>query len=530
MTDAMFHLDAVARSVPEPVLPPDTLNFHISGILRATRPFLDTDHDWILPNIEVLQQQISMYDALLDRIDEIRSEMQSHRDVVHKSLVAYSSTLAPIRRLPTEILGAVFRSVQTSLSWKTERSGWDGPEALDFSRGPWKLSHVCGAWRDIVLSYPQLWSHIVLQYHWTDCPTETLHHTVPALEAMILRSAQHPLDITFDLQYINNEDAAIRAFSVILEESYRWRSIDLQIPLTLLEQLKVVRGKISCLESLTMKTSFIPSSSREGLPEEVRSAFIDAPRLQKVTLHHTNGFGAFMFPLHIARLAAFMDNVSNLEVYQSLVECHLLVDPPSGPNIVFTHHIDLPNLRRLFVSSPHLLSYLRLPSLDDLMICSFNASDMHSVVVVMNEFVRRSRCTLTSLAIHNPVAFHQVFIKDCLLLMDSLVSLEISLFWNVEANVIFDALASIGFLPNLQHLSLGVPFAPPSLWDPLAAMLGSRSQYLRSVKISCGRFDNVDGINEHLAPLWPSGLPVVVSMERNDDYDAMSCFGNFKCA
>ncbi len=52
--------------------------------------------------------------------------------------------------------------------------------------------HVCGAWRDIVLSYPQLWSHIVLR-----SPMETLDHTVPALQAMILRSAQHPLDIMF---------------------------------------------------------------------------------------------------------------------------------------------------------------------------------------------------------------------------------------------------------------------------------------------------------------------------------------------
>ncbi len=35
-----------------------------------------------------------MYDALLNRIDEVRSEMQRHRDAVHKSMSAYSSTLA----------------------------------------------------------------------------------------------------------------------------------------------------------------------------------------------------------------------------------------------------------------------------------------------------------------------------------------------------------------------------------------------------------------------------------------------------
>lgn len=43
-TDAILHLDAVARSIPKPVFPPDALNSQVSGILRAT-PFLDTDRD-----------------------------------------------------------------------------------------------------------------------------------------------------------------------------------------------------------------------------------------------------------------------------------------------------------------------------------------------------------------------------------------------------------------------------------------------------------------------------------------------------
>ncbi len=163
------------------------------------------------------------------------------------------------------------------------------------------------------------------------------------------------------------------------------------------------------------------------------------------------------------------------------------------------------------------------------MICAANTSDIHVVVLVMNEFVHRSRCTLTSLAIHNPVAFHQVFIQDCLLLMDSLVSLEISLFWNVEVKVIFDALASIKFLTNLQHLSLWIPYVQPSQWVPLTAMISSRGQYLRSIRISCGSSGDVERINEHLAPLWPPGLPMVVSMERNVNYDAISRLGKFEC-
>ncbi|KAK0220426.1 hypothetical protein IW262DRAFT_1494506 [Armillaria fumosa] len=302
-TNAMLYLDAVALSIPEPVLPPKALNSQVSEILRATGPFFDTDRDSILQNIEVLEQQpLPVYDALLKRIDEIRSEVQRHRDAVHKSMAAYSSTPAPIRRLPKELFRAVFR------------------EVLDFSQGPWKLSHVCGAWRDIVLSYPQLWTHIVLQY-WPTLPTEA-PLTIPALQAMIPRSAQHPLDIVFELEDSDKRDATVQVFPMVLEESYRWKSIVLQIPLTVLEQMNMVRGKIPCLESLTVKTSYIPYHNREELPEDIRNAFIDAPHLRKAVSYRAYLFGNFVFPHHITHLATSMSNVSNLGAYQSLVECH----------------------------------------------------------------------------------------------------------------------------------------------------------------------------------------------------------------
>ncbi|KAK0237750.1 hypothetical protein EDD85DRAFT_831675 [Armillaria nabsnona] len=542
VADTMFHLDAVARSVPEPVLPPDALNSQISGILRATRPFLETDRDWILQNIELFQQQLSGYDALLDRIDEVRLEMQRRRDVVHRSMASYSSTLAPIRRLPSDIFRAVFREVQIlprcNAGDESESESEFEEYVLDFSQGPWKLSHVCGAWRDIILSYPQLWSHIVLQYNWTSYPMETLHHTMSALQAMISRSAQHPLDIVFELDGNGKEDAAIQTFPVILEESYRWRSINLQISLPLLERLKVVRGKIPCLESLNMKTAPAPShyfiTSWHGtapsgtygiqeLPEEDQTVFIDAPRLRKVILYHTHGLGDFMFPPHITHLATRIGNLSSLEAYRSLVECRLFEKKEPGPDVFPPHPIHLPNLRRLYVSSLYLLAYLRLPSLDDLMI-SFvdNASDIDDVVLVINEFIHHSRCTLTSLAIHNLFAFQQVFIEDCLLLMDSLVSLEIRLFPYADVKVIFNALASSKFLPNLQHLLLRVPCTQPSLWEPLTAMIRSRSQYLRSIRISCSGADDAETVDELLAPLWLPGLSMVVSMDN-----AISDFENF---
>ncbi len=367
-TNAMFHLDAAAQSVPEPVFPPDTLDDHIPGILRATRPFFDTDRDWIVSNVGDLRRQVSVYDALLNRIEEIRLEVQSRRDAVHKAMVVYSSTLAPVRRLPVDVLRTVFREIQRS-QWRNTTQ--TVRETLAFSQGPWTLSHVCGAWRDAVLSYPQLWSHIVLHFRFRF----SLHHTLVALKAMILRSEQCPLDIVFKLDDKYNEDIhhmAAEVFSVILEASHRWRNLLLDSSLELLERLKGIRGRIPRLKYLTLDTSSIPQRGRAELPEDIRSPFADAPRLQKVILCDTYGLGDFIFPLHITRLAACVENLSNLGVYQSLVECHIQIERLEGygsnPSNFLPLHIFLPNVRCLSVSSLRILAHLCLPSLNDLAI------------------------------------------------------------------------------------------------------------------------------------------------------------------
>ncbi|KAK0192940.1 hypothetical protein F5146DRAFT_524348 [Armillaria mellea] len=528
-TDAICHLDAAARSAPEPVLPPNALNSQVSGILRATLPLLDTDHGWILQNIEDLQQQISVYDALLHRIDEVRSEMQLRRDAVQKSMAAYSSTLAPIRRLPVDILRTVFREIQFLQWWDgnpkpyTPQSDWKEPPALDFFQGPWALSQVCGAWRDIVLSYPRLWSYIVLRFREFHS-IET--NTVLALKAMISRSAEHPLDIVFELDDDHDEYAAVPALSVILEESHRWRSMHLQISLPLLERLKVVRGKIPRLESLTMKMSYIPQSSRGELPEDVRSVFVEAPCLRKVALHDTHGLGDFMFPHHITHLAACVDNVSNLQVYQSLIECHLKTDENMDHDIFLLHHIHLPKVQRLTVSSPSILPHLRLPSLDDLsMTGDKNSPDVYADVMMVNDFIYRSRCPLTRFTIDNFVG--QAFIEGTLLLMDTLVSLDVRLIQNEK--IILDALASVGFLPNLQHLTLRIPPSTHAyeLWGPLTAMVSMRSQGLRSIRISCFSRTEVESINDDLAPIRPPGLQLIVSAPTNIHEMPRMLFGNF---
>ena len=77
-------------------------------------------------------------------IDEIKSSEASIR-----ALKSRRNTLAPISRLPFEILTTIF-AILSELAWN-ERS-----VPLEWIR----VAHVCRRWREAALDYPRFWSHI----------------------------------------------------------------------------------------------------------------------------------------------------------------------------------------------------------------------------------------------------------------------------------------------------------------------------------------------------------------------------------
>ncbi|KAK0203568.1 hypothetical protein DFS33DRAFT_812091 [Desarmillaria ectypa] len=147
---AAFHLNALEQSILEPsLLPLDGLNFEASDLLRARRPLLDTDKPYICSTIAHIQEQELGYSALLDRLKQVERKMQVHRNKIRKSYQSRASTLAPTRRLSNDILLVIFQQVQ--------RRDWDYyGNVFSTAEGPWILGHVCGLWRDTVLSSPSL--------------------------------------------------------------------------------------------------------------------------------------------------------------------------------------------------------------------------------------------------------------------------------------------------------------------------------------------------------------------------------------
>ncbi|PBK90106.1 hypothetical protein ARMGADRAFT_305111 [Armillaria gallica] len=215
--DALSCLHAFIDSIPEPVFPSDD-NYSLAiDILRATRPLLDDDRDWILPNIALLEGQLPVYDTLIDRLWTVLTALDAYRANIQRVSKEFSSTLAPIRRLPSDVLRSVFGETKSDLNgWG---SSYDRP-TISFMQDTLTLGQVCASWRDIVVSSPELWSHIKITF-----PRLTVDNPGPSpfLKPTLTLSGQHPLDIRFMLDGDTSSGEAIEALSSLLRERHRWR-------------------------------------------------------------------------------------------------------------------------------------------------------------------------------------------------------------------------------------------------------------------------------------------------------------------
>ncbi|KAK0452599.1 hypothetical protein EV421DRAFT_2015406 [Armillaria borealis] len=489
--DVVSSWDTFVHSIPQPVLPPEDDYSQVLGILRGTRPLLDSDRDWILPGVALLEGQLPVYDTLIDGLDKALKDLQVWRLMMQEVSKEFSSTLAPIRRLPSKLLLSVFRETQSKPD-ESPPPGFYRP-TIKFMQDTLTLGHVCTSWRDIVVSSPELWSQFKITFPCLSANNPSLLKFPPFLKTILPLSGQLPLEIHFGFYNFGvdigpSSGAAIEVLSLLLGERHRWKSADLNLPLDMFEQLRASSGQLACLESLILMTTW----RRKGGPlGDVRNVFIDAPSLQKVVWHESIGCGSFAFPSQITHLAASFTAIHDLHTHSLLEELHL--EEGRGDDIPFLNRITLPNVRRLSVSSLKSLRHLCLPSLEDLTFDNYftggtlpGHADADVAAATLSDFIRSSHCSLTSLATGTSIVYASNFIQETLPLLASLTSIAFQFEENSERRF-YDTLMSPNVLPNLQHLVMRLPLLGMEdvSQDALSAMLVSRGQYLLSVRIEC---------------------------------------------
>ncbi|KAL1701544.1 hypothetical protein EV121DRAFT_211947 [Schizophyllum commune] len=106
----------------------------------------ETDENAVKAVLPVLKSDADVYDEQIRRLEATLHALRPRHDATEASITQLSSLLAPVRRLPREILDIV------CCDWTTADMG---SVKLPFAQ-------VCHTWREVALASPRIWAHMSL--------------------------------------------------------------------------------------------------------------------------------------------------------------------------------------------------------------------------------------------------------------------------------------------------------------------------------------------------------------------------------
>lgn len=261
----------------------------LRAILRST-PFVPYGAD-----AEAIQEDIADADSELERLqDEITlamarvRQLKNQRRPIQSYIKLREAIFAPIRQLPTEILLEIFLIASPSVSI-TATAGF-----------PWKLGHVCGRWRDVVLSSPILWSCIDVGFPDKQISNRMGVQACNVLKLCLARSGQHPLSIHL-WTHKRNVNISREIVNIALQVRNRWKNLryisehwdqidssDALLPPTLnLPMLQRLEFKPPRHFSLSIVSPSLESLDLSSSNLSVRTLTQAWPRITHLTLSHS---------------------------------------------------------------------------------------------------------------------------------------------------------------------------------------------------------------------------------------------------
>ncbi|KAJ7579271.1 hypothetical protein C8J56DRAFT_340942 [Mycena floridula] len=187
---------------------PSLLNSH------STRQRIIPDTEAIQTFISNAEGEVTRCSDEVSRLREIIEKVERHQAKLSHGLAVHRSFIAPIHRLPPELLALIFSFFCTVDFWDCQPFDAKCNEISgSVFREPFIIATVCSQWRSIALSTPSLWSTIMLgggdiklskeDYYEAYNPgrrveldlEETRMFPEDVLEVALQRSAQHSLKL-----------------------------------------------------------------------------------------------------------------------------------------------------------------------------------------------------------------------------------------------------------------------------------------------------------------------------------------------
>ncbi|KAF7345586.1 F-box domain-containing protein [Mycena venus] len=346
-----------------PACPPPGTRHDI--LLNSNEAPLDSD-------VPVIQSEISNADAHLEclateiaRLHDYAHLNQIEED--HISLSTYrarnKAILSPLRRIPPEVLGEIFSWTIPSLNecWERER--------FRMADSPWLLTHVSRRWRAAAIANPSLWSFVAISYQSNIDPTWA--YPLSMVQTQLERAQK--LNILFGGCETTDYRPQVDIFQSLAEYSSRWEELTLHLTSHLVPLLARLRDRVPLLRTFWIQWD--EEKSQEGVGSI--DCFQDAPALVKVGI--CNEYRPITCPLPQYQLTHY-DVDGPWEVHRDIIRhspnlveasVKILPDVPADEPLSDSNSGEIINLlflRRLFVSHPDILEFLRFPALEEISI------------------------------------------------------------------------------------------------------------------------------------------------------------------
>ena len=290
------------------------------------------------PIVPQLDDDISHLQMLLD-------ELRRKREPLLNFIAEQNTILAPIRRLPAEILAKIF-----VLCMNYDTSSFDPMQS------PLLVGRVCRGWRQVALSTQKLWSSITVTNY---------RSSSKMVKLWMSRAISAPLTIHLDSTYRSAGEIE-SAIAVLVQYCDRWQHLDMNFYRTPPSCLTSIRRNLPLLESLRIRSS---------------TAFVNifevAPHLHTLSLDSWTSRIRLKVPWSQlteleTEVSCSTDGLYTLKLMPNLVKCTMHKSNNSGS--VLPHNITILTLSHLrffcllSIRPDNIFNHLHLPTISALRI------------------------------------------------------------------------------------------------------------------------------------------------------------------
>ncbi|KAJ8088238.1 hypothetical protein PM082_022310 [Marasmius tenuissimus] len=216
----------------------------LQDLLRHTTPTPRPED--VLVCLGRFEDDVTRIDAELHRLKLAITLLEGKRQWMNQYVEAGRSLLAPIRKLPEELLQHIFQVCC--------EDGIDIVVRKKFNATPQPvvLSRVCTLWRGLTTFLPNLWSTLKYEIHRNESVEEG--DRCRRITDLFLQRAQHaPLALSFNVPHLVDNIAHMDpTLDELCRRAAQWASVSLAIPSVFLQQpiFYSLRGKLQNLRTI----------------------------------------------------------------------------------------------------------------------------------------------------------------------------------------------------------------------------------------------------------------------------------------